>query len=399
MSLNVSLATPFISTLQLDTKKQATAVLIAHDLQLETYIHILNEIMKEEEFLNSIEDLTGRVAIVTGGAKGIGLETSVYLALKGATVYIAARGSKGTYAGIEDVRNRLKSVVGDESLGSKIKYHNLDLGSMQNAWNSAREFARIESQLDILVCNAGVSMTTMQELSPDGFDTMFAVNHLGHFAFTTGLLDLIKQTSKTTQDSRIVFTNSNAYKLASPLDYEKLTTLIPNDGQTFKDASNAFKRYADSKLAALYGVLELTHRLRQQFGLTNIYINSCHPGNAIGTTLGAGHQKAVHPILEKVVRAGLQVTIGNSTADSAKTQVYLAGSRYIKDHDTYGAFWEPSFSWIAKAYKGCAGEEYTELARDEVERKKLWDVTVEAFKKAVGEDEIGSVDIVKGLIA
>lgn len=127
------------------------------------------------------------------GAKGIGLETSVYLALKGATVYIAARDSEGTHAGIEDVRKQLKEKSAPEAnldVESRIKYHDLDLGSMQKAWKSAREFARIEKRLDILVCNAGVSMTTMQELSPDGFDTMFTVNHLGHFAFTAGLLGI-----------------------------------------------------------------------------------------------------------------------------------------------------------------------------------------------------------------
>lgn len=323
------------------------------------------------------------------------------------------------------MRKRLKEKSAAENdnvaAESRIKYHELDLGSMQKAWKSAREFARIEKRLDILVCNAGVSMTTMQELSPDGFDTMFTVNHLGHFAFTAGLIgistfhrrvgflperkvnrryriDLIKETSETTRDSRIVYTNSNAYKLASKLDYKKLTTTIPNDGQTLKDVPNAFKRYGDSKVAALYGVLELSHRMRNTVSLANIYVNSCHPGNAIGTALGQGHQKGVNQTLERIVRAGLQVTIGNSTADSAKTQVYLAGSTYVKEHDAHGEFWVPSFSLVAKAYKGCAREEYTELAKDEGERKKLWDVTVEAFRQAVGEDEIDSVDIVKSLI-
>jgi NAD(P)-dependent dehydrogenase (short-subunit alcohol dehydrogenase family) len=70
----------------------------------------------------------------------------------------------------------------------RIKYHELDLSSMQDAWNSAQEFKKLENRLDILVCNAGVSMTTLQKLSPDGYDMMFAVNHLGHFAFTLGLL-------------------------------------------------------------------------------------------------------------------------------------------------------------------------------------------------------------------
>jgi NAD(P)-dependent dehydrogenase (short-subunit alcohol dehydrogenase family) len=95
-----------------------------------------------------------------------------------------------------------KSSVESDNNDSRIKYHELDLGSMQKAWKSAREFARIEKRLDILVCNAGVSMTTMQELSPDGFDTMFTVNHLGHFAFTAGLLGISFPPSSTSVPSR-----------------------------------------------------------------------------------------------------------------------------------------------------------------------------------------------------
>lgn len=130
------------------------------------------------------------------GAKGIGLETTVYLASKGATVYVAARKSEGTDAGIEEARRRARATTttrsddagkledGDE----KIKYHELDLSSMETAWQSAQAFQKLEQKLDILICNAGVSMTTLQKLSPDGYETMFAVNHLGHFAFVASLL-------------------------------------------------------------------------------------------------------------------------------------------------------------------------------------------------------------------
>lgn len=131
------------------------------------------------------------------GAKGIGLETTVYLASKGATVYVAARKSEGTDAGIEEARRRVKATAtpatssddaGKSDISEKIKYHELDLSSMQTAWQSAQAFKKLEQKLDILICNAGVSMTTLQKLSPDGYESMFAVNHLGHFAFTTALL-------------------------------------------------------------------------------------------------------------------------------------------------------------------------------------------------------------------
>jgi NAD(P)-dependent dehydrogenase (short-subunit alcohol dehydrogenase family) len=133
------------------------------------------------------------------GAKGIGLETTIYLASKGATVYVAARNSESNQTGVAEARKRLKldnnnnnnnKTIEDSHEDKRIKFHELDLSSMQSAWSSAQEFKKIEQRLDILVCNAGVSMTTMQKLSPDGFDTMFTTNHLGHFAFTMGLLGI-----------------------------------------------------------------------------------------------------------------------------------------------------------------------------------------------------------------
>jgi NAD(P)-dependent dehydrogenase (short-subunit alcohol dehydrogenase family) len=130
--------------------------------------------------------------VFSRGAKGIGLETTVYLASKGATVYVAARKSEGTHAGIEEARRRVTTATsggaGQSDSNEKIKHHELDLSSMQAAWQSAQAFKRLEQKLDILICNAGVSMTTLQKLSPDGYETMFAVNHLGHFAFVTALL-------------------------------------------------------------------------------------------------------------------------------------------------------------------------------------------------------------------
>jgi NAD(P)-dependent dehydrogenase (short-subunit alcohol dehydrogenase family) len=138
----------------------------------------------------SFNRLRAKLTYFFRGAKGIGLETTIYLASKGATVYVASRKSEGTDAGIEEARRRVKatdtgkSEDGDE----KIKYHELDLSSMQTAWQSAQAFKKLEQKLDILICNAGVSMTTLQKLSPDGYETMFAVNHLGHFAFVTALL-------------------------------------------------------------------------------------------------------------------------------------------------------------------------------------------------------------------
>lgn len=124
------------------------------------------------------------------GARGIGLETTIYLAKQGATVYVAARDSEVTKNGIEEARKQVGQALNKNGaeVESRIKYHILDQGSVATAWQSAEAFRKIESRLDILILNAGVAMTNMSELSPDGYDLMFATNHLGAFAFTTGLL-------------------------------------------------------------------------------------------------------------------------------------------------------------------------------------------------------------------
>jgi hypothetical protein len=176
-----------------------------------------------------------------------------------------------------------------------------------------------------------------------------------------------------------------------------LKTSKPDDGKALKDIGDAWMRYAASKLALVYSTIEFSKRLRNA-DLANIYLNACHPGNAIGTTLGTGNQTAVHPVMERAVRALLNVLIGNSTIDSAKTQVYLAANKSIKEKDVHGENWEPAFSTFGGTYKGCAAKEYTQLGQDAEERKKLWDVTVDALRKAVGEEEMESVETLKKLI-
>jgi NAD(P)-dependent dehydrogenase (short-subunit alcohol dehydrogenase family) len=116
------------------------------------------------------------------GAAGIGLETTVYLAQKGATVYVASRNPEKSEAGIATARERLGGK------GGEIKFHQLQLSDVKSAEASAKSFMEKETRLDILICNAGISMATLKELSPDGYEQMFATNHLGHFAFVNGLL-------------------------------------------------------------------------------------------------------------------------------------------------------------------------------------------------------------------
>lgn len=92
-------------------------------------------------------------------------------------------------------RNREKSLQGIANveavlprLRGAIKFHHLDLSSIEDARRSAEDFRQSADRLDIIVANAGVSMLNLSQLSRDGYERMFATNHLGHFTFITALL-------------------------------------------------------------------------------------------------------------------------------------------------------------------------------------------------------------------
>lgn len=203
---------------------------------------------------------------------------------------MASRNAEKSEKGIAAAKERL------QGKGGAIKFHLLDLSTIAGAKESAEAFHRVESRLDIVVCNAGISMAYRNELSKDGYERMFATNHLGHFTFVTNLLgepvvddafgdtrltrcpDLIENTANTTSsDARIVITSSAGYKMARKLDFASLKEHKEEDGKTIRELPDAFKRYCDSKLANLYFAAELDRRLQAR-GVKNVFCNSCHPG-------------------------------------------------------------------------------------------------------------------------
>ncbi|KAL8711277.1 MAG: hypothetical protein Q9220_004174, partial [cf. Caloplaca sp. 1 TL-2023] len=241
--------------------------------------------VSEEAFLQSLSDLSGQVAIVTGGAAGLGLQTTKYLSQRNCTVYVASRNREKSLMWVRVVAILhiliiLRGIAAAEATlppaRGALKFHHLDLSTITGAQRSAAEFRQKEKRLDIVVANGGVSMLNLSELSADGYERMFATNHLGHFVFVNALLDMVKETSTLHGDARIVITSSIGYRSATGLDYAALSTPCPDDGDSVWDVKPAFVRYGNSKLANIYFANELTKRLRED-GYDRIYCNSCHP--------------------------------------------------------------------------------------------------------------------------
>lgn len=195
--------------------------------------------------------MKGKVCIVTGANTGIGKATALGLARMGATVILACRDQQKGRAALEE----LKAASGSSSL----HLMQLDLASLSSVRAFAQEFEQKFPRLDVLLENAGVS-TRVRQLSADGYELDFAVNHLGHFLLTQLLLPRLEASAP----SRIVVVSSALHRNAK-LDLDDL------QGER---SWSMMGTYGKSKLANMLFVREQARRLEGR-GVT---INALHPG-------------------------------------------------------------------------------------------------------------------------
>jgi NAD(P)-dependent dehydrogenase (short-subunit alcohol dehydrogenase family) len=199
-----------------------------------------------------VPDQTGRTALVTGANSGLGLQTAAVLAEHGATVVLACR-------------NPGKAEAAAAAIGGRTELLALDLASLDSVRAAAAEAHERFDRLDLLINNAGV-MHPPHQRTADGFELQFGTNHLGHFALTGLLLDLLRDT----EDSRVVVLSSLTHKMARRgLDFDDL------------QSERHYRRvaaYAQSKLANLMFMYALQRRLADS-GAKTIAL-AAHPGYA-----------------------------------------------------------------------------------------------------------------------
>lgn len=201
-----------------------------------------------------VPDQTGRVVVITGANTGIGFRTATVLADKGASVVLAVRDlSKGM-----DAANRI--TTGNPR--AHITLQRLDLSSLASVREAADELKETTPRIDLLVNNAGV-MFTPEGVTPDGIEFQFGTNHLGHFALTGLLLDVMLPVP----GSRVVTISSLAHRIRASTDFD--------------DVQRPYERvaaYGRSKLANLLFTYELQRRLSTR-GTDTIAV-AAHPGNS-----------------------------------------------------------------------------------------------------------------------
>jgi len=199
-------------------------------------------------------NLQDKVAIVTGGYSGIGLETARTLAKAGATVIVPARNAFKAKEAVEGIPN--------------IELEDLDLMDPDSIDSFAERFIASERPLDILVNSAGIMASPLMR-DKRGYESQFATNHLGHFQLTARLWPALKKAD----NARVVSVSSRAQRLGG-VNFED-----PNFETTSYDK---WKAYAQSKSANVLFAIELDRLAR----IHGVRAFSVHPGLIPTTNIG-----------------------------------------------------------------------------------------------------------------
>jgi NAD(P)-dependent dehydrogenase (short-subunit alcohol dehydrogenase family) len=265
-----------------------------------------------------MQDLSmqGRTCLITGASSGIGQATAAALATRGAHVVMAGRDPARTEAARRDVVERSGS--------DRVEVVLADLASLADVRKLAGEVRSRFEHLHVLINNAGV-VTAERQLTTDGFETMFGVNHLAHYLLTLELLPLLKASAP----ARIVVVASDAHKFAR-FDLDDLQS---EHGFGFPAVARSMRVYGGSKLANLLFAQALSRRL-QGSGLS---VNSVHPG-AVATNMGENNPGKWYSALprllkvffaspEKGATATLHAATGAEFADTSGA--YIVGEKVV----------------------------------------------------------------------
>ncbi|MGB8331104.1 MAG: oxidoreductase [Polyangiales bacterium] len=296
--------------------------------------------MSQDWNLSRVPDLSGRLIVVTGANSGIGYEAALAFAERGAEVVLACRNQDKA----KTAADRIRRVAPN----ARMELIPLDLSDLSSVRAFADTFRQRHSQLHALVNNAGV-MALPRRLTKDGFEMQLGTNHLGHFALTGRLLDLLL----ATPGSRVVNVSSIAHKFGK---------IRFHDLQSERNYSK-WGAYGQSKLANLLFTYELDRRLKD-IGSETISV-ACHPGWA-ATNLQEAGPKMEGSKLTQALSAWGNAILAQDAAAGALPTVFatvepLRGNEYVGPTRMLGWHGPPEII------------EPLSKARDPQAAKRLWD--------------------------
>ncbi len=274
------------------------------------------------------QEMQGKTCLVTGATLGIGKETALGLARKGAQVVIVGR---------DEARTRETAAwIAKESGNARIDFLVADLSSQAEVRHLAAEFKGKYARLDVLLNNAG-AIFTRRETTIDGYERTWALNHLAEFLLTSLLLEMLQASAP----ARIVNVASAAHT-SGKIDFDNLQG---------EEKYSGIGAYSQSKLANILFTYALARRLSGK-GVT---ANCLHPG-VVATGFGHNTPGLVNTLLS-LARPFLI-----TPEKGAMTSIYLASSPEVAD---------VSGKYFAK----CKPIASSKLSYDEALQEKLWAVS------------------------
>ena len=195
--------------------------------------------------------MKNKLCLITGGTSGIGRAAGVQLARQGAAVLLTGRDPARGQAAVAEVRDH----------GGQAEFLSADLSTMAGVRALADEVLRRGEPLHVLVNNAGLIGTPTRRVTADGFEEVFAVNHLAPFLLTHLLGDLLAAAAP----ARVVTVSSDAHRGVSQVDFDNLQS---------ERHYKPFRAYCQSKLANVLFTYELARRTADR----GVSSNCLHPG-------------------------------------------------------------------------------------------------------------------------
>ena len=252
-------------------------------------------------------DQTDRTVLITGANSGLGLASATALAGAGATVLMACRDARRA----EEARREVASAAS----GTPPQVVPLDLADLDSVAACAKDVAARVDRLDVLMNNAGVMAIPLRR-TPQGHEAQFGTNHLGHFALTAGLLELLRASSAP----RVVTTSSFMHHLGR----------MRWDDLDCQHGYRKWEAYGQSKLANLLFTFELDRRARAA-GVP-LVAAAAHPGYASTRLQQRGPEMSGNRVMALAMRAGNGV-MAQSAEGGALPQLFAATSPAVEGGD------------------------------------------------------------------
>ncbi|KAL6306754.1 hypothetical protein BKA93DRAFT_138131 [Sparassis latifolia] len=316
----------------------------------------------------SIPDLSGRVAIVTGGSAGIGYHDALSLARANAKVIIVSASEEHGKQAEADINKALQEA---NSAGS-VTWHGVDFGRLKDVDALAKRLAEQEECLNILICNAGIGQTP-HGLTSDGLERHFEVNNLAHYVFVLRLLPLMKKTALTAPPTtvRIVMQSSELHRMAPS------NTKFLSKEEINKDGDGT-QLYGRTKLGLIYFTQELVKRTLTDLPPDRpILAISVHPG-AVDTDLQKAWTESygvLGRIVETLSRAG-----GKSASEGAEASLWAATCTDINVgnwRDFQGNYYSDPYS---------KPQTESKLAKDNAVADNFWNLCAKLSQELLGEE-------------